>query len=145
MQRPEFERLKSEMEELFADLCQVPRLVGHQHGFRPAVDVYRTGDPPTVTVVLELAGVQPSDLEIAVADGVLAVAGTRRRDGGGERAYEHVEIEYGRFERRVRLPEPVDADAAEATFEQGMLTIVLPLARRAAGPVRVTISRGAGG
>ena len=55
--------MKSEMEELFADLCQVPRLVARRAGFRPALDVYRTDDPPAVTVVVELAGIDPDEVD----------------------------------------------------------------------------------
>src|SRR4029453_14743430 len=44
--RKDTDRLKTEMEELFADLCQVPRLVASRRGFRPAVDLYRAEDPP---------------------------------------------------------------------------------------------------
>ena len=61
--------MKSEMEELFADLCQVPRLVARRAGFRPALDVYRTDDPPAVTVVVELAGIDPDEVDAAVVDG----------------------------------------------------------------------------
>src|SRR5215210_4479961 len=77
--KKDMDRLKSEMEELFADLCQVPRLVASRRGFRPAVDVYRAEDPPAITVVIELAGVDPAETELAVADGVLVVRGLRRR------------------------------------------------------------------
>jgi HSP20 family protein len=137
--RKDIERLKSEMEELFADLCQVPRLVGSRSGFRPAVDVYRTDDPPAVTVVVELAGVDPAETELAFADGVLVVRGTRRRLAGERRFYQHIEIDYGPFERRVPIPDFVDADAAEASYARGLLVIELPVRQRAPKRVRVTI------
>jgi HSP20 family protein len=137
--KDDLERLKSEMEELFADLCQVPRLVAARRGFRPAVDVYRTEEPPTVTVVLEVAGVDPAELEIAFADGALIVRGQRRRQGG-ERRVVHMEIDYGMFERAVPVREPIDADRAEASYERGLLVVRLPLATRAAGRVRVEIT-----
>lgn len=139
--RDDIDRLRSEMEELFADLCQVPRLVAPRRGFRPRVDVYRTEDPPTVTIVVELAGIDPGEVELAVADGMLIVRGKRRRDAGQGRTYQHVEIDYGAFERRVALDEPVDSEAADATYERGLLTIRLPVTKRASGPVRVTVTR----
>jgi HSP20 family protein len=139
--RRDIDRLKSEMEELFADLCQ-HRLAPHRTGFRPRVDVYSTEGPDCVNVVIELAGVEPEDLEIAVADGVLTVSGTRRRRAGEARRYQHMEIDYGPFERRVQLGDAVDADAAEARYERGFLTVVLPLAQRAGGPVRLNVTRG---
>jgi HSP20 family protein len=130
--------MKSEMEELFADLCQVPRLVARRAGFRPALDVYRTDDPPAITVVVELAGIDPNGVDAAVVDGVLVMRGRRARPAG-ERFYQHIEIDYGVFERRVQLNEAVDSEGASATYENGLLSIHLPLAKKAAAPVRVTI------
>jgi HSP20 family protein len=137
--RRDIDRMKSEMEELFADLCQVPRLVARRAGFRPALDVYRTEDPPTITVVVELAGVDPSEVDAAVVDGVLVVRGRRTRRAGDRRLYQHMEIDHGIFERRVQLNEAVDSEAASATYENGMLSISLPLRRAAPGPVKLTI------
>jgi HSP20 family protein len=137
------DRLKSEMEELFADLCQVPRLVASRRGFRPAVDVYRAADPPAVTVVVELAGVDPEATELVLADGVLAIRGVRRRAAGEQRIV-HMELDYGPFEREVRIPEPVDAEAAEATYSRGLLVVRLPIAERSSRQLRVEITtRGA--
>jgi HSP20 family molecular chaperone IbpA len=55
--------------------------------------------------------------------------------------YEHIEIDYGPFERRIALGDDLDAGEAEAVYEHGLLTITLPLVRRAAGPVRVPVTR----
>jgi HSP20 family protein len=134
------DRLTSEMEELFADLCQVPRLVASRRGFRPAVDVYRTENPPTITVIVELAGVDPEATEVALGDGTLVVRGVRRRDPGEHRVV-HMEIDYGPFERRVTIGDPVDAEAVEATYANGLLVITLPVAERASGPLRVEITK----
>ena len=130
--------MKSEMEELFADLCQVPRLVARRAGFRPALDVYRTDDPPTITVVIELAGIDPDAVDAAVVDGVLVVRGRRARPAG-QRFYQHIEIDYGVFERRVQLNEAVDSDAVSATYANGLLSIHLPLAKKSPTAVKVTI------
>ena len=131
--------MKSEMEELFADLCQVPRLVARRAGFRPALDVYRTDDPRAITVVLELAGIDPSEVDAAIVDGVLIVRGRRSRSAGDRRFYQHIEIDYGIFERRVQLNEEVDSEAATATYENGLLSIHLPLANKSPAAVKVTI------
>jgi HSP20 family protein len=139
--RKDIDRLKSEMEELFADLCQVPRLVAQRTGFRPPVDVYFPEDPPTITVVVELAGVDPSEVEVAVADGTLVLRGKRRRGPRDGRVYRHMEIDYGPFERRVPLPEAVDSEAAQADYEHGMLSIRLPVVVKRPGPVRVEVKR----
>jgi HSP20 family protein len=137
--RRDIDRLQGEIEELFADLWQVPRYAGLRPGFRPLVDCYRTDEPPTLTVVVELAGVDPAALRLDVGERELVVAGDRPRPAAPGRVYQQMEIEYGHFERRVPLAEAVDADAASATYDGGMLTVVLPLAPRQAPAERVTI------
>jgi HSP20 family protein len=136
--RKDVDRLKTEMEELFADLCQVPRLVASRRGFRPAVDVYRADDPPVVIVVVELAGVDPADTELALADGTLVVRGARRRST--QQRILHMEIDYGSFERQVSLPETVDAEAAEASYVRGLLVVTLPIAERPSRKLTVQIT-----
>jgi HSP20 family protein len=138
--RRDLDRLKTEMEELFADLCH-HRVAPQRAGFRPRVDAYRTEDPPAVHVVVELPGVDPAEVELAVMDGILVVSGHRRRPAVKARRYEHIEIDYGPFERRIALGDDLDAGDAEAVYEHGLLTITLPLAQRTAGPVRVPVTR----
>jgi HSP20 family protein len=136
--RKDVDRLKTEMEELFADLCQVPRLVASRRGFRPAVDVYRAEDPPVVIVVVELAGIDPANTELALADGTLVIRGARRRST--QQRILHMEIDYGSFERQVSLPENVDAEAAEASYVRGLLVVTLPIAERPSRKLTVQIT-----
>lgn len=142
--RRDLERLKTEMEELFADLCH-HRVAPQRVGFRPRVDAYRTEDPPAVHVIVELPGVDPAEVELAVVDGILVVSGHRRRPAVKARRYEHIEIDYGPFERRIALGDDLDAGDAEAVYAHGLLTITLPIAQRTAGPVRVPVTRSAPG
>jgi len=143
-QRSNIDRLTSEMEELFADLCH-HRLAPQRLGFRPRVDVFRTEEPPVLHVVAELPGIDPSTVDLAVTEGVLVISGRRGRPQGGGRHYQHIEIDYGRFERRIVLGDGFDADAAEATYEHGLLAIALPLRQTQPGPVRVPVRGGENG
>ncbi len=138
--RRDIDRLQSEIEELFADLWQVPLYSGMRAGLRPQVDCFRTDDPPTLTVVVELAGIDPGSLRIEVAERLLSIAGERLRPAAAGRLYQQMEIEYGPFERRVALTDPVDVDAAAAVYEAGMLTITLPLAPARTVVEHVTIA-----
>jgi HSP20 family protein len=123
------DRMQEELEELFADLWQVPGFVGRRHGFRPHVDCFRSED--AVTVVVDLAGVDPGDVDINVSERTITIAGTRRRPPHGTRvSYRQMEIEYGTFQRRLQLAENVDPDRAEASYERGLLTVVMPLAEK---------------
>lgn len=122
--------MHEEIEELFAELWQVPRFAGLRHGFRPNVDCFHTDDPHALTVVVEVPGVDPATLHVVAADRVLAVAGERKRPDGPARVYQQMEIEYGPFRRQIRLTEDVDAARATARYEDGVLTIELPVADR---------------
>jgi HSP20 family protein len=137
--KDEFERFKGEVDELFAELCHVPRLVGQRRGFRPRVDVYRTEEPAAVTVVVELPGVDPDAVDLTLADGVLTISGTRPRAAGGCAVYRHLELDHGPFERRIPLGERVDADAIAAEYERGLLRVTMPLAVGRKAPVRVPV------
>lgn len=119
---------RDDVDRLFADLFP-----GGRHGAsneaRAPVDVYLTdGPPPSLTVELDVAGVDPDGVDIELAENVLIVRGERRRSGEGRRAYQHAEIAWGPFERRLRLGVEVDAASADATYENGIVRVRLPLA-----------------
>jgi HSP20 family protein len=120
--------LHAEIQELFSELWQVPRFAGMRRGFRPMVDSYRTDDPPELTVVVEIPGIDPNSLTIVVSERTLAISGERARDRSDGRVYQQMEIEYGPFARQIRLSEDVDPDRATASYEQGIVTISLPVA-----------------
>jgi HSP20 family protein len=67
------------------------------------------------------------------------VSGERRRPASAGRVYQQMEIDYGRFVRQVALGAEIDVDGAKATYKRGILTIVLPLAKKPAVAERVEI------
>jgi HSP20 family protein len=137
--------LKDEIDELFADLWQVSRLSGLRHGFRPQLDCFRTDDPPLFTVVMDIAGIEPARVNVTAAGRALTISGERPREEREGRVYQQMEVEYGPFERVVQLPEDVDLSQADAQYERGLLTIVMPIAPKPAAAQRVPIEiRGAG-
>jgi HSP20 family protein len=137
--RDDIDRLHDEIRELVDDLWHLPRFAGGRRGFRPQVDCVRSEDPPALHVVVELAGVDPTSIKVVVADRVLVVAGERRRPPLSGR-YRQLEVEYGAFQRRIQLDEPVDPAAASARYEQGMLTVELPIAPKPQEADRVLIT-----
>jgi HSP20 family protein len=122
--------LRVEIEELFADLWQVPRFSGQRHRFRPQCDCYRTDDPPALHVVVELPGTDTDSVRVTAAGRVLVVTGRRERPRVTGARYRQMEIEYGEFERRLELGEDVDVSKASATYERGLLRVDLPLEER---------------
>ena len=139
------DRLRGEMEELFADLWQVPRFTRRHGGFRPQVDCYQTQRPAAIHVVAELAGVDAAKIQIHADERALLITGERRRPRCTGRVYHQMEIDYGRFSRQIALPANVDVEASKATYKHGVLTIVLPLAKKPASPERVEIRVRSGG
>lgn len=143
MARRDIDRLQGEIEELFADLWQVPRFSGLRRGFRPAVDCFVTSEPHELVIVVELAGADPESIEIGVAEGTLTISGQRSRPRVETQVYQQAEIEYGRFERQVQLGHEVATASATAVYEAGMLRVALPIAKRPsrARPVTIVVHR----
>ena len=119
--------LRVEIQELFAELWQVPRFSGLRPRFRPQCDCFRLDDPPELHVVVELPGADSESVHVTAAGRTLVVSGRRERPRVSGAHYRQMEIEYGEFERRLELGEDVDASRASATYERGLLRIVLPL------------------
>jgi HSP20 family protein len=129
---------RDDVERLFAELY--PGRTAGQGESRAPVDVYLTdGPPPSLTVEMDVAGADPAAIDVSLDDDLLVVRGVRRRAGEGRRVYQHAEIAWGPFERRVRLGVAVDPAAASAGCENGILRITLPLAQ-APPPRRVMIA-----
>lgn len=107
-------------------------LLGRQSGRRaegliPPMDAFRTSEG--LTARIELPGMSPSDVDVAVNDGMLTVSGERKLDAGiGEDAWVHRERPVGRFERSFSLPEGTDPSGIKASFSNGVLELHIPAA-----------------
>jgi HSP20 family protein len=131
--RRDIDRLWSEFEGLVHDVWRQPRFSARRY-FRPAVDCYRTLEPPEFVAVVELAGVDPDSVRIIASEQSLLITGERRRIRGdkGSQVYQQMEIDYGPFQRRLGLPDDVETENGSATYERGLLRIVFPLTQRPA-------------
>ena len=132
--------LRDAMDRLFEDSVVRPRAqVSRNGGRRPLylpVDAYTTEDELVVYVLLP--GVSPEDVNITIEENVLTISGEIPAPA------ENVdwllrESAYGSFRRMLTLNVPVDADAAEATFENGRLVLHLPKAEEAR-PKRIKVN-----
>jgi HSP20 family protein len=103
-------------------------------GFTPRVDVYYCGEDDARAVVkVELPGVDPGQVAIEVRGRQLVIAGERPSEAPGtRRLYQQFEIPTGPFRRVVELGADVASDRAEASYEDGILHVEIPLVR----PVR---------
>ena len=120
----EMDRLRREMNRLFGDLPARASLSAAP-GY-PAMNVWMDEDSAVVTA--ELPGVIPENIDISVEDDTLTLRGDRRPDTEEGVTYHRRERRQGRFVRTYKLPFRVDAEQVEATFQNGVLNIVLPRA-----------------
>ena len=118
------------MDELFGDVLDRGLAPRRRGGFSPAVDVYYASDPPRAVVRADLAGIDPGQVQLEVRGRELVLSGHREAEAtSDDRVYQQLEIETGPFKRVVSLGAEVDADGANATYEDGILTVELPLER----------------
>lgn len=126
----ELDRLSQEL------LSNGPRRSG---GGMP-MDAYRSGE--TFYVHFDLPGVDPSSIDLTVEKNVLTVRAERQIGWGGEDTEVLVaERPQGTYSRQLFLGETLDADNISANYEQGVLTLTIPVAE-AAKPRRVEVSAG---
>jgi HSP20 family protein len=119
----ELDRLQREMNRLFER--NSPRLRSAPNF--PAMNVWTNEDGVLITA--EIPGVSVEDIDISVIGETLTLSGERKPDLVEEDVrYHRQERGYGKFTRSLELPFRVDANAVEATFENGVLHITLPRA-----------------
>lgn len=137
----EFERLTTEIEEVFLRFYSAPRLHMMKGGaFQPLADVFYDKKARAIIVKLELPGVTPADVQLTLQGKTLVIEGVRvepRREG--EKVYQQMEIDYGPFRRKIMLPVAVDVNRSQGRYEDGFLTIVLPVVEKGAPAVKVSI------
>jgi HSP20 family protein len=91
----------------------------------PAVDVAEKDKAYEITA--ELPGMDQSDLDVKLVNGVLTIKGEKKQETEEKKKNYYVsERRYGSFERSFQVPDGVDADKIEASFNKGVLTVVLP-------------------
>jgi len=93
----------------------------------PVLDMHETSDD--LVLDFELPGVREKDVSVSITGDLLTVKGERGigRDVKDESTH-HVERTYGKFERSVQLPMPVQAEKVKATYRDGVLEVRLPKA-----------------
>lgn len=110
----------------------------------PKVDVFSKGTD--LIIRAELPGVDPEkDVEINYKEGILTIRGERRtEERTDDMRYHRVESTYGAFERRISLPEGVQAEHITATHKDGILEIIVPHVGQIAQAKKIPVSVGSG-
>ena len=96
----------------------------------PPADILEKAD--AIRIMAELPGVQPDQVKISVEGNVLTIQGSKeqRAEEETERVHRYERV-YGTFERTFTLPASVDANAIQASYEHGILTVTLPKVEKA--------------
>jgi HSP20 family protein len=90
----------------------------------PAADVYRSRDGWIVKV--DLAGVQPHDVDVIIDGDLLRISGSRRDGICGEGvSHYQLEITYSRFEKMIRFPRSIEHASIERDYHDGLLILRL--------------------
>ena len=103
---------------------------GRSNAWTPTLETFRRGDD--LVVRADLPGLRKEDVEVEIDDGVLTISGERSEEQVENRDdYYRSERRYGRFHRALALPEGVTGESCEATFENGVLEVTLPMPKQA--------------
>ncbi len=125
----ELDRMRRELDRIFES--RMGGLLGEPRaGVFPLMNI--THDRDNYYIRAELPGMKAEDLDISVTGDSLSISGERKiPDEGKDVRYHRRERESGRFNRIISLPAHVDSDKVEASFVNGVLTVVLPKAEEA--------------
>lgn len=110
-------RFSDIMDEFFNEAVSTRR-----NNFTPSIDISETDDQFLISA--ELPGMQKEDINIDLENGRLTISGERsfKKEEEGKK-FHRVETRYGSFNRSFQLPDNVDEESIEASYEDGLLNI----------------------
>jgi len=123
-----FQEAEEKMELIMEEMAQhisrsfAPRSIS---GWAPPMDLYET--PEEIVILVEMAGMKSEEIQVLVEKGVIKIAGVRNNPvADPKRRVHQMEIDFGPFERRVRIRVPIDEDRIQAVYRDGFLIIKVP-------------------
>jgi len=138
----DFGHLGSDLEKTIEDMFRSmsPAFSLAERAWKPPMDMNET--PDEVVIIAEVAGVDKDTLEVEISSKAVKIQGDRdARHCTGDTTYRLAEIQYGRFERILYLPAPIDPEVVSAAYTNGLLEIRLakmPIAKS----LKIPISEG---
>lgn len=134
----EMATLQDRMNRLFQDYGRGNDELMTTGSFVPPVDIYE--DEHSITVKMEIPGIDQNDLDIRLENSTLTVRGERKFEKEEkEENFQRIERRYGAFSRSFTLPNTVDTESVDASYDNGILR--LRLAKRAeARPKQIKVN-----
>jgi len=138
----ELATLQNRVNGLFQDYGRGQDELTSSGSFVPAVDVYQ--DEHKLTLKLEIPGVKQEDLDVQVENNTLTIRGERRFEKEEkEENFQRIERRYGSFSRSFTLPNTIDTENVNASYENGVLKLELAK-REEAKPKQIKVNIGSG-
>jgi HSP20 family protein len=133
--------LREEVNRLFdtnlPEFLPLPRLM---NAWGPQLDLFE--DKDNLVVKVEVPGMKRDDIDVSLQEGTLTISGERKSEDADKDAQTHrQERFYGRFQRSITLPMPVNDAQVKAAYNDGILTVTLPKAEEAK-PKQISINVG---
>ena len=117
------EPFSTEFDRLFNTLFD--RSAAEARSWTPAMDLVEAEDHFLLRA--DLPGLREEDVNIEVRDNTLRISGERKAEHEQrERGWYRLERQFGKFSRALTLPEGINADAIEASFDHGVLEVTIP-------------------
>ena len=138
-----FMSLYRDMSRLMEDAFRGLPLAGMSGGLAatPRMDICESQDE--ICIETDLPGVSNKDVEVRLDEDVLTIRGERQSErNGGIESYHVMERATGAFQRSMRLPFQVDPQQVQASFDNGVLTVILPKAAQQSASRRIEVRPG---
>jgi len=117
------QRMERMMDTIFDEMR--PAMFSAEKVWKPPVDIYET--PDEIVVLVEVAGMSKKSIAVTIENNVLKISGIRADYMPSANTKMHqMEIDYGKFERVIRISIPIDADKTIAQYKEGFLRITIP-------------------
>jgi len=123
----DFDQFRDQVYRMMSDMFKDAKPLGYQPDqcFSPPMDIYETEDH--LVVVLEIAGMKTEDIHVLFDKDMLSISGFRKEPSSPAKTRLHqMEIDYGKFQRTIRIPFPLRSDDFKASYRQGFLVITVP-------------------
>lgn len=122
----DFDQLETKFEKSIEDMFRTinPMFTLTERRWKPQMDIYET--PEEIIILAEISGVNKEDLELEISSKAVKILGNRSEYFRIENAtYRLAEIQYGKFERILYLPSPIDPEVVSASYTNGFLQVRL--------------------
>jgi HSP20 family protein len=107
-------------------------MIQAERSWQPPTDVYETENE--VIIKSEIAGIKPEEVMIAIESDHISIRGVRYEKATahipGKRNFRQMEINYGKFERIIRLDGHINPENAQAHYKDGFLEIIIPKSKQ---------------